>query len=172
MQLNCVKKNCTKNWIKCSLAQHEFLIRFVSLFFFFGGGGSVLLLVRVTLVNKNKAVVCCLLATSAIILSKIKKIKPKTWSKKWYFKRNISCGAHLLNELLETDVEGYINYLRMNEQTSWCRQVNWGNCGIPWVNCAVLCMKDEWKGWFWGLSYCMLNCTFYSVLSIRYDVTQ
>ena len=26
------------------------------------------------------------------------------WSKKWYFKRNISCDAHLLNELLETDV--------------------------------------------------------------------
>ena len=29
---------------------------------------------------------------------------------------------------------------------SWCRQVNWGNCGIPWVNCAVLCVKDYWKG--------------------------
>ena len=26
------------------------------------------------------------------------------WSKKWYFKRNISRDAHLLNELLETDV--------------------------------------------------------------------
>jgi len=26
------------------------------------------------------------------------------WSKKWYLKRNISCDAHLLNELLETDV--------------------------------------------------------------------
>jgi hypothetical protein len=26
------------------------------------------------------------------------------WSKKWYLKRNISCGAHLLNELLQTDV--------------------------------------------------------------------
>ena len=25
-------------------------------------------------------------------------------SKKWYLKRNISCDAHLLNELLETDV--------------------------------------------------------------------
>jgi hypothetical protein len=25
---------------------------------------------------------------------------------------------------------------------SWCRQVNWGNRGIPWVNCAVLCV---WK---------------------------
>jgi hypothetical protein len=26
------------------------------------------------------------------------------WSKKWYLKRNISCDADLLNELLETDV--------------------------------------------------------------------
>ena len=26
------------------------------------------------------------------------------WSKKWYLKRNISCDARLLNELLETDV--------------------------------------------------------------------
>jgi hypothetical protein len=30
--------------------------------------------------------------------------KRKMWSKKWYLKRNISCDAHLLNELLETDV--------------------------------------------------------------------
>jgi len=26
------------------------------------------------------------------------------WSKKWYLKRNISCDAYMLNELLETDV--------------------------------------------------------------------
>jgi len=26
------------------------------------------------------------------------------WSKKWYLKRNISCDAHLLNELLEMDL--------------------------------------------------------------------
>jgi hypothetical protein len=60
---------------------------------------------RVTVVDKNKAVVCCLLTTSAIMLSeKKKKRKRKMWSKKWYLKRNISCDAHLLNELLETDV--------------------------------------------------------------------
>ena len=29
------------------------------------------------------------------------------WSKKWYLKRNISCDARLLNELLETDVPCY-----------------------------------------------------------------
>ena len=57
----------------------------------------------VTIVDKNKAVVCCLLPTSAIISEK-KKRKRKMWSKKWYLKRNISCDAHPLNELLETDV--------------------------------------------------------------------
>jgi len=64
----------------------------------------VCLLVRVTMVNKNKVVVYCLLATSAIMLSEKKKRKRKVWSKKWYLKRNISFDAHLLNELIETDV--------------------------------------------------------------------
>jgi len=45
-----------------------------------------------------------LLATSAIMLSEKKKRKRKMCSKKWYLKRNISCDADLLNELLETDV--------------------------------------------------------------------
>jgi hypothetical protein len=36
---------------------------------------------------------------------------------------------------------------------SWCRQVDWGNCGIPWVNCAVLRVNDDWKGQSWGLRY-------------------
>jgi hypothetical protein len=57
------------------------------------------------MVDKNKADVWCLLATSAIMLSEKKKRKRKMWSKKWYLERNISCDAHLLNELLETDVE-------------------------------------------------------------------
>jgi hypothetical protein len=56
------------------------------------------------MVDKNKALVCCLLATSAIMLSEKKKRKRKMWSKKWYLKSNISCDAHLLNELLEIDV--------------------------------------------------------------------
>jgi len=62
------------------------------------------LLVRVTVVDKNKAVVCCLPATSAIMLSEKKKRKCKMWSKKMYLRRNISCDAHLLNELLEADM--------------------------------------------------------------------
>jgi hypothetical protein len=63
----------------------------------------VCLLVRLTLVDKDKAVVCSLLDTSAIMFSEKKK-KRKMWSEKWYIKRNISCDAHLLYELLETDV--------------------------------------------------------------------
>jgi hypothetical protein len=65
------------------------------------------------MVDKNRAVVCCLLATSAIMLSEKKKRKCKMWSRKWYLKRNVSCDAHLLDELLETGAEDYINYLRM-----------------------------------------------------------
>jgi hypothetical protein len=76
---------------------------------------SVCLLVRVTIVDKNKAVVCCLLATSAIMLSEKKIRKRKMWSKKWYLKRNISCDAQLLNELLETEC--------LEMMSSWCRQV-------------------------------------------------
>ena len=48
------------------------------------------------MVDKNKAFVYCLLATSAIMLSEKKKRKRKMWSKE--------CDAHLLNELVETDV--------------------------------------------------------------------
>jgi len=55
-------------------------------------------------VDKNKAVDCCLLATSALMLSEKKKSKREMWSKKWHLKMNISCNAHLLNELLEADV--------------------------------------------------------------------
>jgi hypothetical protein len=55
------------------------------------------------MVDKNKTVVCCLLATSDVMLSEKKKRKRKMCNKKWYLKNNISCDAHLLNELLETD---------------------------------------------------------------------
>jgi hypothetical protein len=72
------------------------------------------------MVDKNKAVVCCLLATSAIILSEKRKRLRKIWSKKWYLKRNISCDAHPLNELVETDVE--VECLEMMQ--SWFQQSN------------------------------------------------
>jgi hypothetical protein len=38
------------------------------------------------------------------MLSEKKKRKRKMWSEKWYLERNVSSDAHLLNELLETDV--------------------------------------------------------------------
>jgi len=98
VQLNCVKKIARKTELIFSgtaQVSHQVFQFFV---------GSVCLLVRVTVVEKNKAVVCCLLATSSIMLSEKKKRKRKMWSKKWYLKRNISRDAHLLNELLETDV--------------------------------------------------------------------
>jgi len=68
------------------------------------------------MVDKNKAVVCYLLTTLAIMSSEKKKRKRKMWSKKWYLKSNISCDAHLLDELLETDC--------LEMMLSWCRQVN------------------------------------------------
>jgi hypothetical protein len=56
-----------------------------------------------------------LLFASHIGHNVIRKEEKKAWIKKWYLKRNISCDAHLLNDLLETDFEDYTNYLRMNE---------------------------------------------------------
>jgi hypothetical protein len=57
-----------------------------------------------------------LLAISAIMLSEKKIRKRKMCSKKWYLERNISCGVHLLNGLLETDV--VVECLEM--KLSWC----------------------------------------------------
>jgi len=99
VQFNCVKKTARETELNVLWHSTGFpsvlSVSFVS---------SVCLLVRVTVVDKNKAVVCCLLATSGIMLSEKKKRKRKMWSEKWYLKRNISCDADLLNELLETDV--------------------------------------------------------------------
>ena len=39
------------------------------------------------------------------MISEKKKRKRKMWIEKWYLKRNISCDAHLLKKLLETDFE-------------------------------------------------------------------
>jgi hypothetical protein len=55
---------------------------------------------------------------------------------------------------------------------SWCRQVNWGICGIPWVNWAVLCMIDDWKGQFWDLRYCRSKLRSLICFSVRYDIKQ
>jgi hypothetical protein len=124
---------------------------------------SVCLLVRVTVVDTNKAVVCCLLATSAIMLSEKKKKERKMWSKKWYLKRDISWDVHLLNELLETECLVFMPLC--------CLQVNWGNCGIPWVNCAVLSVKDDWKGTVLRPALLSVKTAqFTHFFPIRYDV--
>ena len=99
MQFNCVKKTARKTELNVLWHNTGFPSGLSGLFV-----SSVCLLVRVTMVDKNKAVLCCLLATSALMLSEKKKRKRKMWSKKWYLVRNISCDAHLLNGLLETDV--------------------------------------------------------------------
>jgi hypothetical protein len=51
-------------------------------------------------------------------------------------------------------------YLRM---TTWFRQVNWGNRGIPWVNCAVLCLKTTGKDSCEACAIVSQNCAVYSV---------
>jgi hypothetical protein len=65
---------------------------------------------------------CYLLFTSQIDLYGPEEKKPnrKMWSKKRYLKKNISCDAHLLNELLETDVE----FECLEIKPSWRRQLN------------------------------------------------
>ena len=125
---------------------------------------SVCLLVRVTMVDKNKAVVCCLLVTSAIMLSVRRKesvtcgVRSGVWKGIYHAMliRRLNCWKRMCLEIM----------------SSCCRQVNWGNCGIPWVNFAVLCVKDDWKGQFWGLRYCLSKPRSLLSFSVRYDVTQ
>ena len=48
--------------------------------------------------------------------------------------------------------------------SSWCQQVNWENCGIPWVNCAVLC---SWKTTGKDSSeFCIISCQNCAVYSV------
>jgi hypothetical protein len=45
-----------------------------------------------------------------------------------------------------------------------CLQVNWGNCGIPWVNCAVLCVwKTTGKNSSEACATACQKCAVYSV---------
>ena len=124
MQFNCVK-DCAKNELNVLWHSTGFPSG-LSVFLV----SSLCLLVRVTVVDKNKAVLCCLLATSVVMLSEKKKRKLCMWGKKWYLKWNISCDADLLNELLETDVENYIN-LCLEMMPSCCRRETEENVGFP-----------------------------------------
>jgi hypothetical protein len=99
------------------------------------------------------------------MLSEKKKRKRKMWSKKWYLERNISCDAHLLNELLETDVPRDDAIV-----------VSAGKLRKLWDSLielrSSLCMKDDWKGQFCGLRYCLSKLRSLFSFSVRYDVTQ
>jgi hypothetical protein len=121
---------------------------------------SVSLLVHVTMLDKNKAVVCCLLATSAIMLSEKKKRKRKVTicTLQW------TQGSSLFYSFWKAKC--------LEMMPSWCRQVYGGNCGIPWVNCAALCVKDDWKEQFWVLRYCPSKLRSLLSFSVRYDDTQ
>ena len=46
-----------------------------------------------------------------------------------------------------------------------------GSCGITWANGAVLRVKDDWKGQFWGLRYCLSKLRSLLSFSFTYDVT-
>ena len=151
MQFNCVKKTCTKNWTERSLAQHRFPHQGFQFFL------SVLcLLVRVTMVDKNKAVVCYLLATLAIMLSEknayflCPKFQVTICTLQW------TQGSPLFYSFWKAEC--------LEMMPSWCRQVNWGNCGILWVNCAVFCVwKTTGKDSFEACAITCQNCAVYLV---------
>jgi hypothetical protein len=45
-------------------------------------------------------------------------------------------------------------------------------CWIPWLNCAVLCVKDDWKRQSWGPRFCLSKLRSLHSFSVRHDVTQ
>jgi len=53
---------------------------------------------------------------------------------------------------------------KLQEKLNW--MCVWG--GIPWVNCAVVCVKDDWKEQFWGLRYCLSKLLTLLSFSVRY----
>ena len=127
------------------------------------------LLVRVTMVDKNKAVLCCLLATSAVMLSEknayflYPRFQVTICRLRW------TQGSPLFYLFWK------VEYLEM--MPSWCRQVNWGNCGIPWVNCAVLCAwkttgKDSSEACFFACQNCAVYSVFTSVMTPPSKIAQ
>jgi len=79
--------------------------------------------------------------------------------KLWDSLRELRCSV-CERRLERTVLRPVLLPVRTAQFTQFFRQVrhhtvNSGNCGIPLVNCAVLCVKDGWKGQFWGLRYCL-----------------
>jgi len=86
------------------------------------------------------------------------------WSKKWYLSSNISCYAHLLNELLETDVP-------------WddAIVVSAGKLRKLWDSLSELRIslcERRLERQYWGLCYCLSELRSLLSFSVRYDVTQ
>jgi hypothetical protein len=75
------------------------------------------------------------------------------WSKKWYLKRNMSCNAYLLNELLERDVPwDDAIVVSAGKLTNWTAQFSvWKTtgkdsseaCATARQNCAVYSRKTK-----------------------------
>jgi len=109
------------------------------------------------MVDKNKAVVCCLLATSAIMLSEKKK------------RKSVKCAVRsdIWKGIYHAILLCWMNCWKrmcLEMVPSWYRQVNWGNCGILWVNCGVPCVwRTTGK---YSSEACVIayqNCAVYSV---------
>jgi hypothetical protein len=81
------------------------------------------------------------------------------WSKKLCLKRNISCDTHLLNQLLETDIE--VACLEMTP--SWCQQVNWGTVGFPEWTAQFSVWKTTGKDSSEACAIACQKCAVYSV---------
>jgi len=77
---------------------------------------------------------------------------------------NTSCDAHLLNELLKTDVPWddaiVVSAGKLRKLFGSLSEL------------VVLCVKDDWKGEFWVLRYYLSKLRSLLSLSFRYDVTR
>jgi hypothetical protein len=95
------------------------------------------------------------------MLSEKKKRNRKTWSKKWYLERNISCDAYLLNGLLETDDAIVVSAGKLKKLWDFLSELR-----------SVLCVNDGWKGQFRGLRCYLSKLRSFLSFSVSYGVTQ
>ena len=72
---------------------------------------------------------------------------------------SLTVGLHQLTSYLDLSCFLWVSpmHTELNGVVELCkhtgRKTELNVCGIPWVNCAVLCVKDDWKGQFWGMGY-------------------
>jgi hypothetical protein len=89
------------------------------------------------------------------------------WSKKWYLRRNISCDVHLLNELLETDVE--VEYLED------IIVVSAGKLGKLWDSLSELrssVCERRVERTVLRPALLPINTAYFNSFSVRFDITQ